>query len=112
MEQKHFAQVLIDGKIYTVGAEEEGYYLQKVAGYINEKTAALRRQKGFNKQNQDYQSMMIQLNIADDYFKALDEIEALRKKCDEMETEMYSLKHELISLQMKDDGAQGKVGRA
>ncbi len=45
---------------------------------------------------------MIYLNL-DDYFKTLQEAMMLRAQKDEMEKEIYSLKHELISLQMKQD---------
>lgn len=103
MDNKRYAQVLIDGRIYTLGGAEEEYYLQKVAGYINEKTAELRKQDGFNKQSQDYQSVMIQLNIADDYFKARQEIEALKKEKNEIERDIYSLKRELVTVKMKLD---------
>lgn len=103
MNNKHYAQVLIDGKIYTLGGSEEEFYLQKVAGYINEKTAELRKQEGFNKQSQDYQSVMVQLNIADDYFKAREQIKSLQKEKSDTEKEIYSLKRELITVKMKLD---------
>ena len=46
------------------------------------------------------------LNLADDYFKTHQEAMMLRAQKDEMEKEIYSLKHELISLQMKQEAAQ------
>lgn len=105
MAAKHYAEVLIDGKIYTLGGMEEEHYLQKVASYINEKTSGLRRQDGFSKQSQEYQSVMIALNIADDYFKATEQAEQLEKQNHDMEKEVYSLKHELITTQMKLEAA-------
>ena len=51
MNEKHYAQVLIDGKIYTLGGAEEAQYLQKVASYINDKTAQLKAKDGFRKQS-------------------------------------------------------------
>lgn len=103
MSAKNYAEVLIDGKIYTLGGSEEEQYLQKVASYINEKTSQLRKQEGFSKQSQDYQSVMIELNIADDYFKAREEAARARRQSDDMEKETYSLKHELVTIQMKLD---------
>ena len=94
METKNYTQVLIDGKIYTLGGNEDEAYLQRTASYVNEKNMQLRGIPGFSKQSADYQQVMIQLNIADDYFKALDHSE-------QMEKESYSLKHELVSTQMK-----------
>lgn len=105
MAAKHYAEVLIDGKIYTLGGMEEEHYLQKVASYINEKTLRLRQQDGFSKQSQEYQSVMIALNIADDYFKATEQAAVLEKQNNDMEKEVYSLKHELITTQMKLEAA-------
>ena len=41
MDTKNYAEVLIDGKIYTLGGTDDEHYLQSVARYINEKTAQL-----------------------------------------------------------------------
>lgn len=109
MAEKNYTEVLIDGNIYTLGGSEESDYLQKVAAYINEKIAALKAQPGFTRQNKDYQEVMIYLNLADDYFKTLQEAMMLRSQKDEMEKEIYSLKHELISLQMKQESAEKKA---
>lgn len=109
MNEKHYAEVLIDGKVYTLGGIEEAQYLQRVAGYINEKTSQMKRQEGFTKQSQEYQAVMIELNIADDYFKAVDRAAASEKRRDDMEKETYSLKHELVTTQMKLEDAQGQL---
>ena len=97
MERKNYTEVLINGNIYTLGGSEEQEYLQKVAAYINEKIGILKAQ------NKDYQEVMIYLNLADDYFKALQEAKMLKAQRDDLEREIYSLKHELISVQMKLD---------
>lgn len=101
METKNYTQVLIDGKIYTLGGSEDEAYLQRTASYVNEKNMQLRGIPGFSKQSADYQQFMIQLNIADDYFKALDHSEQMEEERNRMEKESYSLKHELVSTQMK-----------
>lgn len=101
METKNYTQVLIDGKIYTLGGNEDEAYLQRTASYVNEKNMQLRGIPGFSKQSADYQQVMIQLNIADDYFKALDHSEQMEEERNRMEKESYSLKHELVSIQMK-----------
>ncbi len=71
-------EVLINGNVYTLGGAEDAEYLQKVAAYINEKIAVLKAQPGFTRQNKDYQEVMIYLNLADDYFKTLQEAMMLR----------------------------------
>ena len=112
MNEKHYAEVLIDGKVYTLGGIEEAQYLQRVAGYINEKTSQLKRQEGFTKQSQEYQAVMIELNIADDYFKALDRAAFSEKRRDDMEKETYSLKHELVTTQMKLETTESQLEEA
>lgn len=101
MDTKNYTQVLIDGKIYTLGGSEEEAYLQKAASYVNDKSAQLRRLPGFSRQNADYQTVMTELNIADDYFKALEWAEGMECQKNDLEKETYSLKHELVSTQMK-----------
>ena len=101
MDSKNYTQVLIDGKIYTLGGIEEEAYLQKAASYVNDKNAQMRRLPGFTKQNADYQMVMTELNIADDYFKAMEWGEGMERQKNDMEKETYSLKHELVSTQMK-----------
>ena len=101
MNEKHYAEVLIDGKVYTLGGIEEAQYLQRVAGYINEKTNQMKRQEGFMKQSQEYQAVMISLNIADDYFKATNRAAVSERQRDEMERESYGLKHELVTTQLR-----------
>ncbi len=108
MEKKNYTEVLIDGNIYTLGGHEEQEYLQKVAVYINQKIGILKAQPGFTRQNKDYQEVMIYLNLADDYFKTLQEAKMLRAQKNDLEKEIYSLKHELISVQMKLDAQTEK----
>ena len=55
----------------------------------------------FTKQSANYQMVMTELNIADDYFKAVEWGEGMERQKNDMEKETYSLKHELVSTQMK-----------
>lgn len=110
MSAKNYTDVLIGGKIYTLGGMEEENYLQQIASYINEKLSLLRRQEGFLKQSEDYQSVMVYLNLADDYFKAKEQLAQLTAEREAFEKENYSLKHELVSTQMKLEAALREAG--
>jgi len=101
MDSKQYTEVLIDGKIYALGGSEEEGYIQRLASYINEMIITLKRREGFTKQSAEYQNVMIELNMADDYFKAREQIARLEQQKNEMEKETYSLKHELVATQMK-----------
>lgn len=109
MEQKNYTEVLIDGTIYTLGGVEEESYLRKVAAYLNEKIGKIKRQDGFLKQNADYQNLTIHLNIADDYFKEQERADILAEQKASLEKDAYSLKHELITTQMKLDALQREL---
>lgn len=101
MDHKNYTEVLIDGRIYTLGGAEEEMYLQKVAAYINEKTGKIKKQEGFSRLSADFQAVMVALNIADDYFKEQERADRLAEQKAALEKEAYSLKHELITTQMK-----------
>lgn len=109
MDSKHYTEVLIDGRIYTLGGSEDEGHIQRVAAYLNEMITTLKQQEGFTKQSGEYQSVMVELNIADDYFKARDQIDRLERQKADMEKETYSLKHELVATQMKLEAAKKEL---
>ena len=63
MDTKNYTQVLIDGKIYTLGGSEDEAYLQKAASYVNEKITTMHALPGFSKQSADYQQLMLLLQM-------------------------------------------------
>lgn len=101
MNPKNQMEVLIDGKIYKLSGAEEEMYLQKVAAYLNGKIGKLREEEGFSRLSSDYQAVLLQMNIADDYFKEEERANRLDNEKSELEKEIYSLKHQLITIQMK-----------
>lgn len=112
MSSKNYTDVLIGGKIYTLGGAEETGYLQQVAAYLNEKMAALKKQDGFLRQPEDYQNIMLCLNLADDFFKEKTLVKELTAQKEELEKETYRLKHELVSTQMKMESLQAKLEKS
>jgi cell division protein ZapA len=103
MSVKNDTEVVINGKVLTVSGNESAEYMQKVAAYINTKISDLNKLKSFKRQSVDKQNTLIQLNIADDYFKVKNQIELLERDLKAKENELYDLKHELIGVQMKLD---------
>ena len=101
MAVKTDTEVIIGGKVFTLSGYESKEYLQKVASYINNKMQEYSKIDGFRRQSLDTQSVLMQLNIADDYFKAQKEVENLQEEIGSKEKEIYELKHELISMQIK-----------
>lgn len=70
MSSKNNTEVIIDGKIFTLSGYESEEYLQKVAAYINNKISEFKQDEAYKRQNIDVQKALLDLNIADDYFKA------------------------------------------
>ena len=60
----------------------------------------------FRRQPMDIQNVLMQLNIADDYFKAKKQISILEEDIESKEKEIYDLKHELIAAQMKMESTE------
>ena len=101
MSSKTDTQVVIGGRMYTVSGYESEAYLQQVAAYLNNKLNEFDQMEGFHRQSIDLQHFLIQLNLADDYFQAKKQTEPLEEQLEEKEKELYDIKHELITTQMK-----------
>ena len=102
---KHFTEVLIGGKVYTLSGFEGEEYLQKVSSYLNHKITECTNSEGYRKQSADTRNVLLALNIADDYFKARKQGGTLESDIEAKDKEMYDLKHELISVQIKLENA-------
>ena len=109
MSVKTDTEVIIGGKVFTLSGYESEEYLQKVASYINNKMAEYNRVDSFKRQPLDTQSVLMQLNIADDYFKAKKQIGILEEEIQSKEKELYNLKHELIAAQIKLENTEKNV---
>ncbi len=104
--EKKFTEVLIDGKVITLAGYEGEEYLQKVATYLNHKISECKSSKSYTRQNAAMQSILLALNVADDYFKTKKLADTLERNMEDKDKEMYDLKHELISTQLKLENAE------
>ncbi len=101
MSSKNKTEVLIDGKIYTMSGYESEEYLQRVATYLNNKISEIKNMDGYHRLSSDLQAILLNLNTADDYFKAKKQADNLENELAEKDKELYEIKHELISEQIK-----------
>jgi Cell division protein ZapA. len=109
MSPKNKTEVLIAGKIYTLTGYESEEYLQKVATYINNKMVEFNKMDGFKRQAKETKSVLLDLNIADDYFKAKRQVEVVEEDLEIKDKELYDLKHELIAVQIKLENAEQSI---
>ena len=103
---KNYTEVLIGGKVFTLSGFESEEYLQKVSTYLNHKPDESSNSEGHRKQSAETRSILLALNIADDYFKAKKQGGTLESDIEAKDKEMYDLKHELISVQIKLENAE------
>jgi cell division protein ZapA len=101
MSSKNDTEVIINGKIYTLSGYESEEYLQKVATYMNNKITELKAIDGYKRLNVDMQRILLELNIADDYFKAKKQADSIEGELDSKDKQLYDVKHELIAAQIQ-----------
>ncbi|MBR1477922.1 MAG: cell division protein ZapA [Lachnospiraceae bacterium] len=102
MANKNDVEVYINGKPITLSGDESEEYIQKVASYINGKLNEFKKNEAFNEMTTERQAILVEINIADDYFKAKAKIDELETELQNKDKELYDLKHDLISAQMKN----------
>jgi len=99
--KKNVIEVVIGGKSFKLSGDQPGANLQRVADYLNRINAEYEQTEGYSKLPYDQRGLLVQLNIADDYFKALDKAAATQKNTQGKDKEIYDIKHELVTCQMK-----------
>ncbi len=109
MSSKNTTEVIIGGKVFTLSGYESEEYLHKVAAYINNKLTEFNKDDGFRRQSADVRSTLMQLNIADDYFKAKKLGDNLSLEIENKDKEIYNLKHELIAEQIKAETSDKQI---
>ena len=99
----HRVTVTICGNEYTFVAEEDSTYVERVAGYVNQKMSNI---LDTAKVGQTDAAVLTAANIADELFKALEIAENLRSQLKEYldeasrsKNEISELKREIFKLQ-------------
>ena len=108
---KNFTEVIIGGKVFTLSGFESEEYLQRVSTYLNHKITECSNIDGYRRQSAENRSTILALNIADDYFKAKKQGAALEQEVQQKDKEMYDLKHELISTQIKCENLEQELAK-
>ena len=109
MSSKSATEVIIGGKVFSLCGYEGEEYLQKVASYINNKLNEYSKVDSFRPQSADTQNILLELNIADDFFKAKKQIDTMEEELKAKDKELYDLEHELVTYQIKLESAEDRV---
>jgi cell division protein ZapA len=92
MAEKNKVDVRIAGKDYTLVGIESEEYIQKVALYIDRKMNEIMRMN--SKLSTSMASVLTAINVADDYFKAHENVISLSKELKSAKEEIERLKEE------------------
>ena len=97
MDTRNTVEITISGRRYKLSGNESAAYMQQVAEYVNGKYDKLKELPGFTSRSQDYQTLMMYLNLADDYLKKSGWTEEKQAVVNSRaEEEIYRLKLELV----------------
>ena len=100
--KRNDTEVFINNKKITLSGFESEEYLQKVAAYINTKIAELKTLDSYRNLDNEMRTVLLEINLADDYFKSQEKVEELQAKQEMLERSVYELKHELVSRRLTE----------
>lgn len=101
MDKKNSFNVTLAGKTYTLTGYESNEYLKCISSYIENKYNEYSSNLAFRTQPMDMQHIMLQVNIADDYFKCREQLAIQTRKMEEQAAEVERLQNSLVSMQVK-----------
>lgn len=108
MNEKNDIKVIINNKQYTISGYESEEYIQRIAIFLNSKYSELSKEDGYKHLNDTYKNLMMQINLADEYYKMVEKSEDLQKEIEKRDKELFELKHELISKKEEERGKKHK----
>lgn len=107
--EKNRVEVVIDGQIITLVSDEPESYMQKVALYIDKKLSEIKTTKPNKPVSEHLRTLLISVNIADDYFKAVEKRQALEDTHEAYVHEMGRMQEENLLLNEKLHELQAKL---
>ena len=62
--------------------------------------SAVEKMEGYRRQTSDQKQLMLNMNLADDFFKAKRQADKLAAELEKKEREMYGIRHDLVEAQL------------
>lgn len=109
MNTKNDVEVIINGKQYTISGYESSEYLQRIATHINEKYAAFKEEEGYLRLDAEMKNILLAINLTDDYYKAQETVQNLQKEKEDLEKEIFNMKHDMIAMQTKSEKQEKEI---
>lgn len=107
--KKNDVEVVINGKQYTLCGYESSDYLQHIATHINEKYADFKQQEGYNRLDTGMRNILLAINLTDDYFKAQKQAGELKEQKEDLEKEIFEIRHKLLSAQSEAENLKKQL---
>ena len=104
-------KVVICGEVITLKSSEEEAHLQRVARYIDQKMAELTATNATASINERIRTLLIAVNVADDYFKASDKLARLGAEQEKYINEIGRMQQENTLLREKFHALQAEHAR-
>lgn len=108
MEQNR-TNITIAGKSYQLAGQESGDYLSRLAEYIEGKYQEFSQDVSFRSQSVDKQQLLLQINIADDYFKSKEQISVYVRQCAEKDAQIRELEQKIADMKTRYDNVQSEM---
>jgi len=108
---KNITEVVIAGKIISISGDEDASYMTEVASFINGKLMEIQKTENYHKLSAEYKQILLGMNLADDYFREKKKNQILESELELKDKELYSLKHELINLQLDSEKLQKELSK-
>ena len=109
MAESSDARIEIGGKTLVVSSESNPAHVQEVADYVNDKINEISNFSGYHNMSADTRTMLLELNIGDDYVSAKDKLDEVLIELAEKNKELFETKQELTSLKSNYELAKNQV---
>lgn len=103
--------VVIGGEIITLKSTEQPDYLQRLARYVDQKLAELKSKSVSAAIDDRARTLLIALNIADDYHKALEKFQRLDAVYKRFQTDMGKMRDDNATLTSTVQAMQEELDR-
>ena len=111
MGVKNDIDITIGGKTFTLSGVESEEYLREVAAYLNTKIKEFSEDSSYWRLPNDLRNVMLQFNLADDYFKEHSRVSALEARVQDLEEQGSRSAREIEELRAaaQESGARIKT---
>ena len=109
MGVKNDIDITIGGKTFTLSGVESEEYLREVAAYLNAKIKEFSEDSSYWRLPNDLRNVMLQFNLADDYFKEHSRAEALEVRVQDLEEQGSRSAREIEELRAAVQESEARI---